>query len=1084
MKNFLLSILLLLLFSSCQESATSELPVTPNASSIHLLPIKASKSNIHFNNQIIETAQLNVFIWNFLYTGAGVAVGDLNNDNLPDIYFAGNDVDDKIYINKGNFTFQDITENSGINAKGWSTGVTMADVNADGNLDIYVCRNSPTTLPSNNRNQLFINKGNGKFAELAEHYGIADIGFSIQSTFFDIDNDGDLDMYLVNQPMDNYAKLINNPSDVKAYPVTDKIYINYKGKFVDRTSSFKANNQRFGLNASIGDFNLDGWTDLYVCNDYSQADHLYINRSGKLRDELADRVGHTSMFAMGSDVADINQDGWLDIYALDMAFQSHYRSKTNMESMDRDKFWETVNSGHHFQYAQNSLQVNSGDAIFKEAAQLSGLAKTDWSAAPLFLDLDANGTQDILITNGILRDLKNNDLRAYLLEKYQGKIGISNLADAMSKMPSNPVSNLLYKNKGDLNFEDISDAAGFNLSGFSHGMAYADFNQDGKMDVVVNNMNAAASIYKNVGKIENYINLSLEGYGKNKEALGATILSYSNGERQSFTMQRTRGFLSSSDALIHIGLGSAAKADSIIIIWNHREMSILKDIAANQQIHLKYDELKKQLVKLERKADFRIRALGALDFVHKEKEYNDFADQALLPYKLSQLGPFLSTGDINGDGLQDIYAGGAAGQEGAMLVQNSKGKFERITQAAFSKSAEEQKSTLIDLNGDQDLDLIISSGSNEEKASKGIKAYLNTGTGNFQADSNFPKTKLNSACHLIFDVDKDGDKDLFIAGRMITGKYPYPSDAELWINDNGNWKKSSIPMLQSLGMVSDALTDDVDNDGDEDIVVVGEWMKPTILINDGKGNFSKKELNTAGVGLWWSIEKLDADNDGDEDLLLGNLGWNNKFGGREAKLEIYGDDFDGDGDNDVLLTLNKDGKQWPLRGRECSSEELPFLLEKFPSYAAFGKAEITDLINKEQLEGSKHYKINTFSNVLLLNQGNGNYTSRDLPLECQFGAIKDFSVGDFNDDGNADFFYAGNHFSAEVETARYDAQGLGLCLGDGQGNFTSAKLQFTQPKRFGDLRSVKSWIDKAGNFQLFTSENNGSIKRYKLEPLN
>jgi hypothetical protein len=527
--------------------------VKDGGSGIKLELLTSAETGIDFNNRINDRGQMNVFVWNFLYTGAGVAAGDINNDGLPDLYFAGNQVPDRLYLNKGDFKFEDITEKAGIISDRWTTGVTMADVNGDGYLDIYACKYLPTPQMNLNRNRLFINKGDGTFEEAAAEYGLDDPGFSITAQFWDMDWDGDLDMYLVNQPFDQFSKLIYPEEQVANYPHTDRFFIQEHGKFLDKTKEFGLVNERYGLNASIGDFDRDGWTDIYVCNDYHHADQLYMNKKGEWKDEIRDRTGHISFYSMGSDVTDLNNDGWLDIMVLDMAFESHYRSKTNMESMQPERFWELVAQGQHHPYAQNTLQMNLGKGYFSEEAQLAGLSKTDWSAAPLFSDLDKDGHQDLLVTNGIMKDMKNNDFNQYVANRYGGMVGPANYLEVLDQMPSNAVPNILFQNEGYPQLMKVGSKSGFEFEGFSHGMALADLNADGRMDVVVNNMNAPAGIYKNsTSNDHKSIWVAIKGINQNTHGLGCTIDWVSGDRKGTHCMQTTRGFLSSSEPVLEI----------------------------------------------------------------------------------------------------------------------------------------------------------------------------------------------------------------------------------------------------------------------------------------------------------------------------------------------------------------------------------------------------------------------------------------------------------------------------------------------------------------------------------------------------
>ncbi len=1083
--------LVLLAITACQKQTDLSKTDEELVANIKLEALSPDKTGITFSNDIDEEGRINIFTWHFLYNGGGVAAGDINNDGLTDLYFTGVMVPDKLYLNKGDFTFEDITLNSGISPEPWSSGVTMVDINGDGLLDIYVCRNSPTGIPDNNRNKLYINQGKNVFREQAAVYGIDDPGFGVQAAFFDADQDGDLDMYLVNQPFDEFARLVNRPEVVAGYPQTDRFYFNENGQYVDRTASLGLTNARYGLQVTLGDFDLNGWTDMYVCNDYHHADHLYLNSKGIFYDALPTHTGHVSFYSMGADIGDINQDGWPDLITLDMAFDDHVKSKTNMGSMDADRFWSIVAEQKHFQYMQNGLQVNNGMGYFSEVAQVAGLSKSDWSYASLFSDLDLDGDPDILVTNGVLRDMQNNDFNTMVKSEYQGMIGPDNYLKILNDLPSNPVPNLVFRNDGGMQFTRLPEEAGFDTPGFSHGMVYADLNNDGLQDVVINNMNAPASVYKNVSTTNgHYLNVRLKGPKGNPDGLGYSVIVYADGKKQFNTMQNARGYFSAVESILHFGLGTAPAVDSIKVFWDAQSMSVVYNIRADRTVTIDYNKEKKLPFQPDRSEWFASVNEQSADFIHRETEFDDYRDQVLLPYKLSQNGPHITVGDVNNDQLEDFFIGGAAGQSGAIFLQ-ADGGYIRKNQPAFEAdaAAEDQESAFLDVDGDGDLDLVVISGSNEfaeGDANLQDRLYINDGTGMFSKAGNdrFPRYLTNGQTVVAFDADGDKDTDLFIGGRLISGQYAMPASSKLLINEGGRFidqTSALAPSLDHLGMVTDAVEDDVDSDGNIDLIVVGEWMEPTWLMNTGEGKFVLQRIENVGSGLWWTIEKGDFDQDGDTDFVLGNLGWNNKFGGSHGtKLEVFSSDLDENGNFDVVLATTKKDELLPVRGRECSSQEMPFILDKFPTYESYANASLTDIYSEDMLSKSTHRKLSTMSSRYLQNNGDGTFTASDLPIACQTGPVKAVCAADFNGDGLLDFMVAGNHFPTEVETARYDGLVKTICLGDGSGRFDCNPISTDDKFPAEDIRSIEL-IQRGGSYQLLIGVNDGPMQTLTIK---
>ncbi len=1085
---FLLCILFTaLLILSCQEESVKPEGVIKNAkSNIQLQKLTPQETGINFSNRIKENSKLHAFIWNFIYQGAGVAIGDINNDNLPDIYFSGNMVSDKLYLNKGNFKFEDISLSSGIQDKLWSTGVTMVDVNSDGLLDIYVCKNFFLLQKGVRTNKLFINNGDLTFTEQAKDYGLDDAGYSIQSQFFDADNDGDLDMYLVNQPMDQYAAQYAKPETVKKLPFSDKFFINENGKYKDVTYKKNLLNKSYGLSAIASDFNKNGNIDLYLCNDYDNGDKFYMNNgNATFKNEISERIDHSSYYSMGSDAADINNDGLLDFITLDMAFNSHYRSKTNMKSMQPEKFWSLVDEGNYYQYPVNNLHVNNGQGYFSEIAHFLNISHTDWSWSPLFVDLDSDSNNDLLISNGLLRDLRNNDFINTNLQNGKFEVNQSNYQSVLNTIPSTPVANFLYQNNGHLNFKNETNSSGFYEKTFSSGMAYADLDGDGDMDIVINNTNAQASIFKNQSQHKNYINIKLKGSDKNTSAIGATIELFSGDLHQIASTNNARGYMSSSEMITHFGLNNRNRVDSIVINWNNLQSTSIINPAINQKIIV---DFKKESKRKRRITTTKTNSSGTLSipYTHQENQFDDYKKQVLLPHKLSTNGPFITKADFNKDGLVDLFFGGAANQSSELFIQNKKGEFTLSSQPVFKnhRKHEDLMSVAFDLENDGDLDIYVVSGGGEfdEDSKNNIdRIYINNGSGHFSNyKGNLSFTNFDGQCVVTGDFNNDSYEDIFIGGRSKPGEYPNASPSKIVINNAGilsdqssQWNTS----LKSLGMVTDAQARDFDQDGDLDIIVVGEWMAPTILINtDGKFEI-KPLISDQNLNGWhWSIDSGDFDSDGDQDLVIGNLGLNNKFKASPKKtFQIFAGDLDDNGDHDVVLAKMFRDKLIPVRGKECSTQEMPFVSEKFKTYDAFARATLIDIYTPEKLSTAFNKTIENFQHLYIENLGGNSFKVDALPHMTQIGTIKDFIVQDFNGDGNLDFLYGGNHYSTEVETVRYDANKGGLCLGDGKGKFTSVALKNSDLYLRGDVRDLEIINIKRQNYVIATVNNDKLI---------
>jgi len=1058
--------------------------------------MSSSHTGINFNNSITESETVNHIYYNQIYSGSGVAIGDLNNDGYPDIYFGGNQVGDKLYVNKGNLNFEDISKKSKISqSPGWTWGITMADVNSDGYLDIYVCRNGESMNPNDRKNKLFINNKDLTFTESASEYGIADKGFSSQAVFFDMDNDGDLDMYLVNQIPDSrlFKRYKNIPK--KRYQLyKDKVYKNDGGKFTEVSEDIGlGDGYTYGLSVSASDLNNDGWTDLFISNDYDEPDFLYYNNGdGTFKNVILDKIKHISRFSMGTDTGDINNDGAIDLLTLDMAAEDHYRSKTNMRSMNAQEFKEMIDKGDHHQYMFNTLQLNNGSGEFSDIANIAGISKTDWSWAGLLVDLDNDGFKDIVISNGVKKDVRNNDFLTGLYEKL--KTDSQDFFDMSKLAPSNPLPNYIYKNKNGYEFENVTKKWGFDMPSFSHGLSYADLDNDGDLDIVSNNMETEASIYKN-NTNGNYLKVELEGSPKNTFGYGTKVIIYHNNKIQIEENTVTRGYFSSKEPKLFFGLGKEKIIDSMRVIWPDNKTLTYNDIDVNKTIRVKYSKASDLYVNNKTSKTVLINENAkdiGIDYIHNENEFDDFAEEVLLPHKLSNNGPFSASGDVNNDGLDDVFIGGAAGQEGVLFIQTTNGKFIKSKSKpwAVDKKSEDLGALFFDLDADGDKDLYVTSGGSEFKQGNKLlkdRVYINDGLGNFSKKNNaIPNIYESTQTVKASDIDADGDLDLFIGTRLISGKYTFPATSYILINDKGILKKASndvAPDLTNIGMVTDAVFSDIDKDNDEDLVIVGEWMKVKILENNAgkfKDNSDKfGDYIGKSRGLWWSITANDIDNDGDDDYIVGNLGKNNKFkASKEHPFKVYANDFDGNGTNDVVLAkYYKDGYV-PMRGKECTTQQMPYVGEKFKDFHSFASSKLIDILPENKIDEGIVYEISNFKSIVLINN-NGILEPMYLPIQAQTSPIKSSLIDDFNNDGFKDLLLVGNHYGVEVETVRYDAGYGSLFLGDGKNNFKflpSSKSGIYIPKDSRFISSLKTTEEE--NIYLSTN-NNSTITVFK-----
>ena len=1084
-RSLLCIVIIYTLFCSCDNKV-----LKPNPNTTLFTTIPAGDSKVTFRNTVKESLNFNFLNYLYMYNGGGVSIGDINNDGLDDLYFTANQGTNKMYLNKGKMIFEDITDKAGLaDQEGWTTGTSMVDINNDGLLDIYVCKSGNASNPVLLRNKLFINQGNNTFKNLASEYGLDPMTFSTQSYFADFDKDGDLDMYLVNHRID-FQNTIVMSTEIQKNIVpefSDRLFSNDGNRFTDITEISGITNKAWGLSASISDFNNDGWLDIYVCNDFLEPDILWINnKNGGFTNEVLDYMDHISYYSMGSDVADINNDGFHDLMVLDMVSEDHMRSKQNMPGMSSSQFNTMVNFGYHHQYMANMLQMNNGNSTFSEISHFAGVSKTDWSWGPLFADFDNDGLRDLFISNGIKRDMTDNDYKNKLGQR--SAKGQMTLEEVYEIAPSTKLKNYIFKNSGDAVFENKVKEWGFDQNLNSNGAAYSDLDNDGDLDLVINNLEDFASIYENHSS-NNYLKLKCKGPSNNAMGLGTKIevkLADKTIHHQHFI---NRGFQSSVSPIINLGLGDEKSIESLTINWPDGKSQILKNVKANQFLEVNYANADQNtianvehtaLVKQVNPSTFNV------NYVHKENVYDDFSAEILLPYKHSTMGPKIATGDVNADGLADFYLSGTENMTGKLFIQTADNQFFESSPNLWlaDKKYEDIGAHFFDSDGDGDLDLYVVSGGNEHSRSISMfqdRLYINNGEGTFTKSVNkLPKITSSGSIIISADYDKDGDMDLFVGGRIVPGKYPTPASSILLENKNGKFRnvtKTKAPELDKLGLVTDAVFSDYDQDGDSDLMIVGEWMPLTIFKNEN-GKFTKNEMSSvSGVGWWQHINAVDIDADGDYDYILGNLGLNNKFGAKEDKpFHVFCNDFDGSGNLDIVLSKESKGKLLPVRGRECSSQQMPFIKSKFPTFKSFAEADLQTIYGEEKLSGGLHYKATNFESGILINQ-NGTLEYHALPKKAQYGPTLSTICVDVNKDGHLDIIGGGNIYNTEVETVRFDGSKGYILLGDGTGMFID--LPYSGFDLDGNVKDI-CWIDMGVKKSIIVAKNGEPIQMFEL----
>jgi hypothetical protein len=1116
LKNSIVTLLLFSLIISCNEETFQNKSIVFES----LNPIRAG---IDFRNDLTYTEDFNIYLYKSFYNGSGVGLGDFNNDGLLDIFFSGNQVDNKCYLNKEDFKFKDITDISGLASPNvWSTGVSLVDINGDGWLDIYVCK-AGKPGGENRHNELFINQGPREidgiptFIESAKEYGINDIGLSMHASFFDMDKDGDLDMYLLNNSIYPSEIVLDSRSGLRDKRDIDggnKLYRNDGDIFIDisEQAGIYGSAIGFGLGVSIGDINRDSWPDIYISNDFFEKDYLYLNnRDGTFKEVLEEVMPEISQGAMGVDIADMNNDGYPEIFVTEMMPKNDARIKTKVLFDSWDKYKLKENRGYHRQFPRNTFQLNNGkskngtNVSFSEISRMSGVDATDWSWGVLMADFNNNGNKEIFVTNGIYKDLTDQDyLNFYsnseeIRKSFREKGTV--IKDLIDLMPSVPLVNPMYSHSENLQYQDVSKKWGIDQTGFSTGSAYGDLDNDGDLDLIVNNINMPPFLYKNnsSNNVKNhYINLSLISDTKNRYCIGSQVTLWAGKQKYFQELFPIRGSMSSVDNRLHFGLNEINHIDSLEIIWPNSDRLKLFNIKADQFLLINKSNYESTIVKNKNSPTeiglsilTDITAQFKAKYLHIENDFVDFDRDKLLYHMISNEGPKLALGDVNKDGIEDFYIGGAKGHSGKLFLGDLSGQFIPLNTSVFEtdKEAEDLDAVYEDIDNDGDLDLLVASGGYEfSDASLHLanRIYVNDGYGNFAKSSEvFPEKLGSTSCIALNDFDNDGDKDIFIGGRVVPLSYGIPASSYL-LKNNGKGGFEDVtnliaPKLQNLGMVTDAAWLDFDNDGDKDLFICGEWMPITVFRNDGE-SFSEvtEELGLMNTnGFWNSIEIADLDNDGDMDIVAGNIGLNTKLkASKEKPVSMYINDFDGNGKIDHIITTFEEDKAYPLATKDEITRQMPYLLKRYLKHHDFKEKTVEDIFTPDQLENSLKLNVFETASKFFINE-NGYFTSKDLPLRAQLSAIYGILIKDIDKDGFKDFIVGGNQFKAKPKIGVY-AGSYGTLLRSLKGNeFEDVNLDESGLFVQGEIRDIKAMT--FGNKEIIlVARNDDSLKFYKI----